>query len=232
MIRYAWRNIDPDYGKDGVDVPTLPEMVQSIQFDLAPRQRCEERNCSAHALIKCSHCGEHLCLKHFLERACFHEHDDSTDIHDEFDGETCSVGHQYWTRFSSSTTERPSGGASGLISSGIVSGIAIGTGTGVFGSGAASAGTISAGVAGAGASVADAAATSFTGPAKASSSPTKEEAGEEIPLLDTGHFRPVWVETKLPDVSYKDLIRDSNPAENTRNNVTTVEIDVSRKIRK
>ena len=61
-------------------------------------------------------------------------------------------------------------------------------------------------MAGAGASVADAAATSFTGPAKASSSPTKEEAGEEIPLLDTGHFRPVWVETKLPDVSYKDLV--------------------------
>jgi len=64
--------------------------------------------------------------------------------------------------------------------------------------------------------VAHAAATSLTGPSEASSSSIKEETGEEIPLLDTGHLRPVWVETKLPDISSKDLIRDHYSAESTR----------------
>lgn len=41
--------------------------------------RCQNKDplthayCSRPAFIKCSHCGKFLCLKHFIERVCFHE---------------------------------------------------------------------------------------------------------------------------------------------------------------
>lgn len=108
MIRYGWRNTDPNYGDDMIDPEALPSMVQTIQFDIDPKKTCEVQNCSSEAFIKCSHCGKHLCLRHFLERICFHEADDSGDIYDVSD--TCSLGHN--RQFPTSTTERSRDAAS------------------------------------------------------------------------------------------------------------------------
>ena len=54
-------------------VPPPGEMVQEIQFGFEPGSTCEF-NCTNNAFIRCSHCGKLMCLKHFLERSCFHDH--------------------------------------------------------------------------------------------------------------------------------------------------------------
>lgn len=80
MIRNAWRNTDPNFSRDELSNPTNVKVVQQIQLDVDASLTCQATNCSAHAFIKCSHCGKLLCLKHFLERVCFHENE--TDHHD------------------------------------------------------------------------------------------------------------------------------------------------------
>ena len=73
MIRHAWHSTDPDYSIDELSSGPPVTMVQDVQFNFNPAHRCEF-NCTNHAFIKCSHCGELMCLKHFLERKCFHQH--------------------------------------------------------------------------------------------------------------------------------------------------------------
>lgn len=73
MIRHAWHNTDPDYGVEELSSEPPGRMVQEVQFDFDPSDRCEF-NCTNHAFIRCSHCGKLMCLQHFLQRSCFHNH--------------------------------------------------------------------------------------------------------------------------------------------------------------
>lgn len=71
MIKYAWRNTDPSFDvKELTNYP--PKMVNDIQFNIDDANTCQVEGCEEHAFLKCSHCGKHLCLKHFLQRECFH----------------------------------------------------------------------------------------------------------------------------------------------------------------
>lgn len=78
MIRYAWHNTDPHWSTDEFTNRPPPRGVLAIQFSLKGT-RCEHREhdsnslCQRPAFIMCSHCGKALCLKHFMERSCFHE---------------------------------------------------------------------------------------------------------------------------------------------------------------
>jgi len=51
-------------------------MVQELQFNFDASRRCEVHNCTNDVFIRCTHCGNHLCLRHFLQRVCSHEEDD------------------------------------------------------------------------------------------------------------------------------------------------------------
>lgn len=51
-------------------------MVNQIQFSLNHTVMCEVEDCHEHASIRCSYCGKHLCLLHFLDRVCFHDSPD------------------------------------------------------------------------------------------------------------------------------------------------------------
>ena len=72
LLRYAWRHTDPAFNETEVsNVP--PATVQSIQFGFDAAERCSVDNCTEHVVTRCSHCGEPICLTHFLERRHFHE---------------------------------------------------------------------------------------------------------------------------------------------------------------
>lgn len=76
MIRYAWHDTDPHFSLDELNSRPKPKGVVEIQFSFE-QSRCEHiehgEACNQPAFIQCSHCRKILCLKHFLERACFHE---------------------------------------------------------------------------------------------------------------------------------------------------------------
>lgn len=78
MLRYAWHNTDPHWSVDEMDAPPPPRGVILNQFSFK-ETKCQHRDpvnntaCSRPAWIKCAHCGKKLCLKHFIERTCFHE---------------------------------------------------------------------------------------------------------------------------------------------------------------
>lgn len=73
MIRYAWHNTDRSFAEAELDKAKVPpRMVQDIQFEFNRSKLCEH-NCSNYAFIRCSHCGKLVCLRHFLDRKCFHE---------------------------------------------------------------------------------------------------------------------------------------------------------------
>lgn len=76
MLRYAWRHTNPAYGVDELALRPVPPMVQELQFNFDASQRCQVPICTAHAFIKCAHCGKLICLQHFLERTCFHDEND------------------------------------------------------------------------------------------------------------------------------------------------------------
>ena len=72
LLRYAWHNTDTGFSPAELAVGPPPRTVQDIQFSFNASSRCQVDNCTAHAFIKCAHCGKLLCLHHFLERECFH----------------------------------------------------------------------------------------------------------------------------------------------------------------
>lgn len=92
LIRHAWHNTDPDYSVSELATRPPGRNVDAVQFrSFNGADKCEHHtNCSNHAFIKCAHCGKLLCLKHFLERTCFHDDpitmdmsaDDSQSSHD------------------------------------------------------------------------------------------------------------------------------------------------------
>lgn len=72
MLRYAWHDTDNSF--DAVrelGATGKPKKVVQIQFKLT-NSHCQVENCTERAFLRCSHCGKHLCLKHFLARHCFH----------------------------------------------------------------------------------------------------------------------------------------------------------------
>lgn len=78
MLRFAWHNTDPDFSVDELTRPLPVRGVIDIQFNLN-ETRCQHKEatsnstCSRPAFIRCSYCGKVMCLKHFIDRACFHE---------------------------------------------------------------------------------------------------------------------------------------------------------------
>lgn len=73
MLRYAWHSTDPDYDFLEEQIRHPPATVRNIQFGFDKSITCEVDGCEHHAFIRCSHCGKHLCLTHFLNATCFHD---------------------------------------------------------------------------------------------------------------------------------------------------------------
>lgn len=71
MIRYAWHSTDPTFNREEL-ANHSPAGVRDVQFGFDKSKTCEIENCRHKANIRCSHCGKLLCLRHFLERWCFH----------------------------------------------------------------------------------------------------------------------------------------------------------------
>lgn len=81
MLRYAWHNTDPHWSFDEMVNHPKPRGVIEIQFENLNASKCQHHDhdegpCQRPAYIRCAHCGKNLCIKHFLDRVCFHEIDD------------------------------------------------------------------------------------------------------------------------------------------------------------
>lgn len=80
LWRYAWHNTDPLFTRDELSKPE-PDNVKDVQTRNINGTKCEHKfrgregpeSCREPGFIRCSHCGKILCLRHFLERVCFHE---------------------------------------------------------------------------------------------------------------------------------------------------------------
>lgn len=72
LVRYGWRHLDPDFVELEYSRPR-PILNIKNQFLKNSSVPCDVVGCKHSSYLRCSHCGKHLCLKHFLERACFHE---------------------------------------------------------------------------------------------------------------------------------------------------------------
>ena len=71
MWRYSWSHTDEHWDSDEIESPPF-QTVNDVQFSFDEATRCEADNCTEYAFIRCAHCGRHLCLRHFLDRVCFH----------------------------------------------------------------------------------------------------------------------------------------------------------------
>lgn len=71
LIEYSWHDTDPDF----IVSRTYPLTTSQITFGFDRRRNpsCSVGGCMETAFMRCSHCGKQLCLKHFLERICFHD---------------------------------------------------------------------------------------------------------------------------------------------------------------
>lgn len=78
LWKFAWRNTDPYWSESELSV-SPPSNVNSIQFGSELDVQCQVENCTNPAVVRCSHCGESICLNHFLERTHFHEINDEGD---------------------------------------------------------------------------------------------------------------------------------------------------------
>lgn len=79
MLRWIWHNTDPDYPRTASGQVIKPPLVSQIQFKFNVTD-CQVGSCTNHAFIRCSHCGKLLCLRHFLERRCFHKNTSVEDV--------------------------------------------------------------------------------------------------------------------------------------------------------
>ena len=77
MLRRAWEKVDSNFTAD--EVPDMAKTtVKEIQFDdLEHGQLCHHEGCNHTAFIRCAHCGEPVCIHHFLKREHFHHRDDN-----------------------------------------------------------------------------------------------------------------------------------------------------------
>lgn len=103
MIRYAWHGTDPNFTPDELDADTgYLDLVIQNQFDFDRSRKCAVAGCDKYAFLRCAHCGKHLCIEHFLDRVCFHDHNDDEVGHDHIEPQ-CRPARQ----IVSSTTPRP-----------------------------------------------------------------------------------------------------------------------------
>lgn len=190
MLLWAWRKTDPDFDPDELENSPPPDMVLNIQFEFDRKHRCDIPNCQSRAFIRCAHCHEHLCLKHFLAGKGVHRQA----------SESADYGN-------STSTVRPlerdhddhDDGSAGAAA--FASGAAIGAGATAVGSSAALGTAIS--VTG---SVGFSASGSSSGMEVSHKSKSEEET---VPLLDINSGdRIEKIEVFPPAVSYKDLMRD------------------------
>lgn len=86
MLLNAWHDTDPNYSVEE-QAHEEPRMVNAINIGFDPTSRSEHHNCSEYEFIRCSHCGRLLCLHHFLERECFHNHSPRSDRRDNSSSE-------------------------------------------------------------------------------------------------------------------------------------------------
>lgn len=75
----SWRHTDVNFDLDEL-VNEVPLNVNNVQFNFDPAAPCSVPNCTEDTVIRCSHCGQNLCLTHFLERTHFHEIDDNENV--------------------------------------------------------------------------------------------------------------------------------------------------------
>lgn len=86
LLRWAWRHTDVDFSNDELD-HKIPETVSQVQFSFHRSATCQIENCTNDAFIQCSHCGELLCLRHFLNRTHFHHDDHQQRVHTDVEME-------------------------------------------------------------------------------------------------------------------------------------------------
>lgn len=72
MILSAWRNTDPTFNAT-ILINNPTKIVDDVQFEFDPAEKCQVAGCQKHAFIKCTHCGKLLCHHHFMNRTCFHQ---------------------------------------------------------------------------------------------------------------------------------------------------------------
>lgn len=84
FLRYCWRTLDPGYSsRELITTSGRPMTTHQMQFTFHQAHRCDVEGCNNSVFVRCSHCGQRLCLHHFLERVCFHEiseNDDGVDL--------------------------------------------------------------------------------------------------------------------------------------------------------
>ena len=71
IIIWAWHKTDRKFDKTQITSRPLRK-VDDINFGFKSDAKCAVEGCDKYAFIRCAHCGRHLCLKHFLDRQCFH----------------------------------------------------------------------------------------------------------------------------------------------------------------
>ena len=192
LLLWSWRHTDPEFSNDELQNGAPPAVVNDINFNFERHQTCGHPGCNATAFIRCSHCGKYLCIRHFLDRECFHRIEEDDDEDEE---PFCPADIP-----SDVTTKRPPrpdddthGGAAGAIVTGLAVGPAL----------AGVAGSVGASVAGASTSIA-----AVSG-ASARTSGSSNDPVEEIPLLDIQEIkRPEWVSVQMPKSDLSGLIRD------------------------
>jgi hypothetical protein len=84
ILRYAWRKTDSRYREEELGLGSPPPTANEVNFRFGNGRTCEIEGCNHTAIIKCAHCGQLLCAKHFLERVCFH----NLEEHEENEFET------------------------------------------------------------------------------------------------------------------------------------------------
>jgi hypothetical protein len=193
MLLWAWRHTDPGFTHDELEHGHPPAMVDDIQFDLGRNSSCAVEGCKHAAFVRCSHCGKMLCLRHFLDRTCFHHRN-----------ETAAQSLP-----TTSTTSRPDDSSDGSGGSAGSAGIAVGAVAGVAGASVVSGSAIASSVATGSAVVAGGITIGQTINAV---KPTHQEAGgsrqEKMPLIGYSAARPEEVFIQHPSFNFKELVRD------------------------
>lgn len=71
MLAWCWHKTDPNFEPNEVSGGS-PLMVRANQFAFT-ETACSVESCQHEPFIRCAICGKVLCLRHFLERLCFHD---------------------------------------------------------------------------------------------------------------------------------------------------------------
>lgn len=84
MLSLSWRHTDPDWSREEMTF-SHADMAKDISFfgkQIQPT--CGHQKCAQRAIVKCAHCGKPLCLYHYLNRTCFHETTEESEVMPNF----------------------------------------------------------------------------------------------------------------------------------------------------